>query len=210
MSIISRRTYSFNSNRSISIKLCCFFVKSNSNGSSCSYTITCSNASNTNFSSSRTNNTIFINLRLNIETCRRIVWFNFTTRRRSISNTNLFIIHFKVSSISRIITDKVIIDTYVICTISILKTSQFMVREVRNKSICSIIFVADIIWISIQNSKLPKITTTSYTENSGPFNVCVFWIWNILWSYDCLTKVHTNDRRTTGNNNTTMNTIQFI
>ena len=134
---------------------------------------------------------------------------NLSSTCSSINETNLFIIHVKVSSI-RFKSLERIIDFYIINTISILKTSEFVVREVRNESVYCVVLVCNTVWIRIKHGELPEVATTSYSEQSRSFNIVVLWVWNILRTNLGLSQVKTNNRRATRNNNTPMNTVHLI
>ena len=90
----------------------------------------------------------------------------------TISIHQLKVIHLKVSEISQIS----------LCdAICILKASQLMVRETWICFLCKV-FIVEYCSVSIKETELPEVTTTSYTKDSRSINIGICRIRNIQWS----------------------------
>ena len=146
---------------------------------------------------------------MNIYSRCRIIRTDGSSTTISISDTNFLIINVKISSCS-FKGLEIINNFYIVDSICIFKNSKFVVRKIRYKYIWCIIFVTSSVRICIKNRKCWNIATTSNSENTGSFDTIIFWIWNIKWTNLCLTKIISNEGCATGDNYSTMNTIQFI
>ena len=166
--------------------------------SKCCCSLTVSNdLRNTEFVGNRTNDSVFFDPCLQLVLCNRTR----SVRNRSVCFRDLLIVKFQV------------------CYVSILETSNLMVREVRCNRLCHIRTIIHTIVITIEERCLPEIATTSQSEDCS---VCRFvsrcdtkrcidrWIWHILRNDLRTTKVRTNNRNTSRADDTTVYRVELI
>ena len=197
--ITSRRISTINAsntNRAINTQI--MWIRCNY-GNACRrcYWITSKYARNTNSSTKRSNNSTFLNSRLEIGICWIII--NYPIRSRSIGFGQFMVIHLKVGQTFTL---------HYVNAISILKYRQFMVTKIWGICIWFGVFIN---WTrTIKNTKLPKITPTSHSEDSRIINIRIFRVWNIFWSNLSFSKIHSNYGSSSWNNQSTMNTIILV
>ena len=180
-----------------------FTVNCNCCGGICLRTRTSTHTGDTNIISNNwSNNFKFRQFRLHVPSCREIT--NSTTRTITIGLLNLVIVHIKVSCTGRST------NTNSIYTICIFKYSQFMVRISWTISVRCIVSINRTLRITIKNSELPEVTSTSDTEDCRSQDRIIGWIGYKLWSKVSLTKIQTNNRSTTRHNGTTLYRVVLV
>ena len=135
-----------------------FTINCNCCGSVCLRTCTSTHTGDTYIISNNwSNNFKFRQFRLHVPGCREIA--DCTTRTITIGLLNLVIVHVKVSCTGRST------NTNSIHTICIFKYSQFVVRISWTISVGCIVSINRTLRITIKNSELPEVTSTSDTED---------------------------------------------